>query len=43
MILLVPLLDIGVLFSDSLFIVWEQLPEVKEVYPIIYPLHLCST
>lgn len=39
LILLVPLLDIQVRCSDSLFIVWEQLPEVKEIYPIIYPLH----
>lgn len=36
---LVPLLDIQVRCSDSLSIVWEQLPEVREKYPIIYPLH----
>lgn len=39
LVLLVPLVDIRASCSDSLLIVWEQLPEVKEIYPIIYPLH----
>lgn len=38
-ILLLPLLDIQVRCSASLSTVWEQLPEVEEIHPIIYPLH----